>query len=126
MRRWSLRVLAVAWVLWWATWGLWPAPSDAKHKVLVGKGVWYSANGQYGACGVKLTGHYVAHRTLPCGTSIRIKKAGTTWKQGTWGVVKDRGPWDDYDRIVDMSPSTFKQLAPLSVGVIKVRVRVNH
>jgi rare lipoprotein A len=35
--------------------------------------------------------------------------------------VEDRGPYQN-NRIIDLSESTFSQLAPPSVGVIEVRI----
>ncbi|PWD98339.1 septal ring lytic transglycosylase RlpA family protein [Marinilabilia rubra] len=60
-----------------------------------------------------------AHRTLPFGTFLKVENI----ENGNTVVVKvnDRGPYAD-DRILDLSRAAFKQIAPLSVGVIEVRI----
>lgn len=54
-----------------------------------------------------------AHLTLPKGTSVTVSYRGRT----TECVVDDRGPYVS-GRIIDLQPSQFDDLAPLSSGVI--------
>ena len=65
----------------------------------------------------------VAHKTLPLGTLVRV----TNLQNGRAVVarVNDRGPYVP-NRIVDLSPAAFAQIADLSRGVIRVNVRTVH
>lgn len=60
-----------------------------------------------------------AHRTLKFGTIVTIRNPanGKTVKC----VVRDRGPFVS-GRVIDLSKTTFNQLAPLSRGVINVEL----
>lgn len=60
-----------------------------------------------------------AHKTLPFGTVVRITNlnSGAT----TTCTIRDRGPFAA-GRIIDMSLDTFARIAPLSQGVIPVRI----
>lgn len=79
-----------------------------------GRASWYT--GRIGACGVPLTGMYVASRTLPCGTHLRVSYGG----RSVIVTVLDRGPIST-TRDLDLSRYAFETLAPLSKGVIWVR-----
>lgn len=62
-----------------------------------------------------------AHRTLPFGTLVRV-----TTVSGSRSVVvriNDRGPFVR-GRVIDLSPAAFSQLAPLSCGLVRVRLEV--
>ena len=74
-----------------------------------GKGTWYGAPSMT-----------AAHPTLPFGTVVRV----TNLENGraVTVTIRDRGPWGD-GRIIDLSKDAFAQLAPLSEGVIPVRIR---
>ena len=74
-----------------------------------GKGTWYGAPSMT-----------AAHPTLPFGTVVRV----TNLENGRTVTVtiQDRGPWGE-GRIIDLSKDAFAQLAPLSEGVIPVRIR---
>ena len=74
-----------------------------------GDATWYGAPGMT-----------AAHPTLPFGTVVRV----TNLENGRTVTVtiRDRGPWGD-GRIIDLSDDAFAQLAPLSDGVIPVRIR---
>jgi rare lipoprotein A len=63
-----------------------------------------------------------AHRTLPKGTWVRV----THRRTGRSVVVKinDRGPWDDYRRIIDLSKYAATQLGILREGVAPVTLEV--
>lgn len=79
-----------------------PAPSNSQS----GGGTWYSFRS--GTC---------AHKTLPFGTVVHI--TDTANGHTATCVVADRGPYAA-GRILDMDPSVFQQLAPLSSGVIPI------
>ena len=74
-----------------------------------GKGTWYGAPSMT-----------AAHPTLTFGTVVRV----TNLENGrsVTVTIRDRGPWGD-GRIIDLSKDAFAQLAPLSEGVIPVRIR---
>jgi uncharacterized protein YabE (DUF348 family) len=61
-----------------------------------------------------------AHKTLPFGTVVRVENVAN----GRWVNVRirDRGPFVA-GRIIDLSDDAFARLAPLSKGVISVRIR---
>ena len=65
----------------------------------------------------------VAHKTLPLGTVVQV----TNLENGksVTARVNDRGPYVP-NRIVDLSPAAFAQIADLSRGVIRVNVRTVH
>ena len=58
---------------------------------------------------------WTAHKTLPCGTLVRVSYEGNTTIVPVW----DRGPYH-IKRDLDLSLAAFKQLAPSHLGVIKV------
>ena len=60
-----------------------------------------------------------AHKTLPFGTVVRI--INTNSGASTTCTIRDRGPFAS-GRIIDMSLDTFARIAPLSQGVIPVRI----
>ena len=89
-----------------------------------GQATWYDGNGQSGACGKPLVGLYAASRTLPCGSLVSVRHGG----RYVLVHILDRGPYGSSSRIIDLSPSAFRQLAPLGAGVIDVhavRLRVS-
>lgn len=86
------------------------------HKAIeseTGDATWYDADGATGACGERLHGMYVAHRTWPCGSLVSVRSGGDY----VFVHVMDRGPYGD-GRIVDLSKKAFRKLAPPSKGVI--------
>lgn len=64
-------------------------------------------------------GMTAAHRTLPFGTVVRVENL----ENGKWVnvTIRDRGPFVD-GRVIDLSDESFRRLAPLSSGVIRVRI----
>lgn len=60
-----------------------------------------------------------AHPSLPFGTKLKVENLDN----GKTVVVRvnDRGPYGD-NRILDLSRTAFKQLAPLSEGLIEVKI----
>jgi rare lipoprotein A len=65
-----------------------------------------------------LTGNYAAHRTLPCGTRVRVSRDGTTITV----VIKDRGPYVS-GRGLDLSKAAFSELESPRSGVVWVKYR---
>lgn len=61
-----------------------------------------------------------AHRWLPFGTVVRVENLANGRTINV--VIRDRGPYID-GRIIDLSDEAFARLAPLSTGVIRVRIR---
>jgi rare lipoprotein A len=63
-----------------------------------------------------------AHRTLPKGTWVRV----THRRTGRSVIVKinDRGPWDHYARIIDLSKFAAGKLGILREGVAPVTLEV--
>ena len=60
----------------------------------------------------------VAHRTLPCGTRLRLSYHGRT----TWTRVIDRGPYI-YGRSLDLHAPVARALGFSGVGRVKMEVR---
>lgn len=73
-----------------------------------GKATWFSAPG--------LT---AAHRTLPFGTVVRVTNLANGRRVDV--VIRDRGPQDPA-RVIDLSDIAFRELAPLWVGVLNVKI----
>jgi rare lipoprotein A len=63
----------------------------------------------------------VAHKTLPCGTIIRIEDTDTG--KTVDAEVTDRGPYVA-GRIVDLSHAAFTQLDPVGTGLLNVNVYI--
>lgn len=61
----------------------------------------------------------VAHKTLPCGTLLRVEDVATG--QSVTVPVTDRGPYIT-GRVVDLSWAAFKQLDGSGPGLLEVRV----
>lgn len=64
-----------------------------------------------------------AHRTLPLGTPVLV----TNLSNGRSVLVRvnDRGPFaDTANRIMDLSQSAFRAIAPLGAGVARIRIDV--
>ena len=60
-----------------------------------------------------------AHRTLPFGTMVTVRRADTG--ASTVCRVNDRGPFIS-GRVIDLSEESFSQLAPTSSGVVPVTI----
>lgn len=60
-----------------------------------------------------------AHKSLPFGTKVRV----THGEKSVVVRINDRGPYIK-GRVIDLTPSAFKQLAPLKRGVIPVKLHV--
>ena len=81
-----------------------PRPTDAQSGTAT-----YYEGGSAGGC---------AHRTLPFGTVVTVTAVSSG--RSITCTVDDRGPFGS--PIIDLSPSGFAGLAPLSAGVISVRI----
>ena len=81
--------------------------------------------GNLTACGQIFHTHVVqvAHKTLPCGTTLRIEVVSTG--RTVDAVVTDRGPYIP-GRIVDLSWGAFEQLDPTGPGLLPVNIYVVH
>jgi len=86
---------------------------DQAAGVLRGKASWFSAS--HGYCTKHMSGYYAASRTLPCGTRISVSSGG----RSVVVTIQDRGPYVS-GRILDLSKTAFRKLAPLGSGVITV------
>ena len=80
----------------------------APRNAQTGTATWYEG-GTASGC---------AHLTLPKGTVVTVT-AISSGRQVTC-TVDDRGPFGSH--IIDLSPSGFQALAPLSTGVVSVRI----
>ena len=69
----------------------------------------------YGTSGLS-----AASPDLPMGTVVRVTNAVTG--QSINVVIRDRGPYAGGDRIIDLSPTAFAQIAPLGAGVVPVKL----
>lgn len=65
------------------------------------------------------SGYTAAHKTLPFGTHVTVTNLDTG--HSIVVVIDDRGPYGE-GRIIDLSPEAFSALAPLSQGVLNVRI----
>jgi rare lipoprotein A len=63
----------------------------------------------------------VAHKSLPCGTTLRIEDTDTG--RSVIATVTDRGPYIP-GRIVDLSWGAFEQLDPTGPGLLNVKVYI--
>ena len=61
----------------------------------------------------------IAHKSLPCGTAVRVQDTDTGLSVDA--VVTDRGPYVT-GRVVDLSWGAFKQLHPAGPGLLHVNV----
>lgn len=110
-------VLWLAILAGWLALFMWlvPRPSWAGEH---GIASWYS----YGptACGSKVGPMTAAHRSLPCGTHVRV-----TTQAGRSVVVRinDRGPFKR-GRIIDVSPDAASALGIVHTGLAAVDLEV--
>ena len=59
-----------------------------------------------------------AHNSYPFGTKLKVSYQG----KSVVVTVTDRGGFNKLGRVIDLSEGAFKKLAPLSKGVIKVKI----
>jgi rare lipoprotein A (peptidoglycan hydrolase) len=104
-----------------------PAPTDARNPGLFETGIastYGEGDGFEGnrtACGqiFHTSSIQIAHKTLPCGTLVRVEDANTG--RSIVAPVTDRGPYVP-GRVVDLSWAAFKQLDPDGPGLLHVNV----
>ncbi|MFN2388243.1 MAG: septal ring lytic transglycosylase RlpA family protein [Actinomycetota bacterium] len=100
----------------------------AHHRVLRGGAHYYSdaLSGSPMACG----GTYrpwkmvAAHRTLPCGTRLRVKNRANG--RVVTVTVRDRGPFGDDAYILDVSRRAAKRLRFYDAGSARIRAAILH
>lgn len=69
-----------------------------------------------------------AHKFFPFGTVLKVTNISNN--KSVIVTITDRGPFPTkkdfgtYIRVLDLSEGAFKQLAPLSVGVIKIKFEI--
>jgi rare lipoprotein A (peptidoglycan hydrolase) len=100
-----------------------PYSQDKRHWHET-KASWYDYTPKYcydkeGRHRVPRLQEWTAHKTLPCGTNVRIARGSRRLTLQIW----DRGPYVR-GRNLDLSKAAFKKLDHLSKGVIKVDWRV--
>jgi rare lipoprotein A len=98
----------------------------AGPRVVKGKAHYYSdeLSGNGMACGgtYRPSKMVAAHRTLPCGTVLRVKNRanGKVVKV----KVKDRGPYGDKKTVLDLSKRAARKLGYIDEGSARVRAVV--
>lgn len=108
--------------------GVMVSSSWADHRSFEGEAAYYSNyyEGRTMACGGKYQSWKMvaAHRTLPCGTRLRVKnKANGEVVRVT---VKDRGPYGDENRVLDLSRRAARKLGYINAGIARVRAVILH
>lgn len=89
-----------------------PVSNGGGRFIQSGTATYYRSHAGAGAC---------AHLTLPMGTIVRIVASNGRSAQCRVG---DRGPQAWTGHIIDLNPDVFQALAPLSTGVISVKLYV--
>lgn len=89
-----------------------PAPSGATRNSQTGGVSYYTERGTI-AFPKYRSSHGCAHRTAKAGTVLVLTYKG----RRTTCVVDDRGPFVS-GRVVDLQPTQFKALGPISAGVL--------
>ncbi len=86
---------------------------------------WYGGKfqGRTTACGIKFDTYklYAAHKTLPCGTIVKVKNLKNN-KEVNVKIV-DRGPFKR-GRIIDLSYKSAKEIGIISDGTAPVEIEV--
>jgi rare lipoprotein A (peptidoglycan hydrolase) len=100
-----------------------PAPPVYESGVASTYGEGDGFEGNLTACGQVFHTRVVqvAHKSLPCGTNLRIEDTETG--RSVEAVVTDRGPYVP-GRIVDLSWGAFEQLDPTGPGLLRVNIYV--
>ncbi|MEZ5381558.1 MAG: septal ring lytic transglycosylase RlpA family protein [Microthrixaceae bacterium] len=106
------RTLGGAAVLALAATGCVSAPSTTRYQS--GAASYYNAAGGPVAFPRVRTSRGCAHRTAAPGTTLHIRRGN----RATTCVVNDRGPYIS-GRIVDLQPNQFRDLGPISAGVLR-------
>lgn len=113
------RLVAGAAVLLLAAAGCVAAPSSSTTRYQSGAASYYNVGGGTVAFPRVRTSNGCAHRTAAPGTVLHLRRGNNT----ATCVVNDRGPFIN-GRIVDLQAHQFRQLGPISAGVLRgVEVR---
>jgi rare lipoprotein A len=98
----------------------------AGSRVVKGKAHYYSdsLSGNGMACGgtYRPSKMVAAHRSLPCGTELRVKNRANG--KVVTVKVKDRGPYGDKKTVLDLSKRAARKLGYLDEGSARVRAVV--
>jgi len=98
-------------------------PKGKEKFIQRGYASWYGGKfqGKKTACGIIFDTYknYAAHKTLPCGTIVKVKNL----KNNKSVIVKivDRGPFKE-GRIIDLSYSSAKEIGIDGVGPVEIEV----
>jgi rare lipoprotein A len=65
-----------------------------------------------------------AHRTLPFGTWVEVRRVDAPQPEAVRVRIIDRGPFGRADRIIDLSKAAADKLDMLKSGVALVELRV--
>ena len=90
----------------------------------IGKAAWYGPNfhGRPTASGevFDMYSMTAAHRELPLGTLVRVTNLRN--RRSVVVRINDRGPFDPYGRIIDLSYEASRRLGMVKAGVVRVRL----
>lgn len=100
-----------------------PAESLLERGIASTYGTGDGFQGNRTACGQMFDTYVaqVAHKTLPCGTTVRVLDRDTG--KSVTAKVTDRGPYIA-GRVVDLSWAAFRELDPTGPGLLNVEVYV--
>lgn len=94
----------------------------------VGKAAWYGLNfhGRPTASGepFDMFSMTAAHRELPLGSLVRVTNLRN--QRSVVVRINDRGPFDPYGRIIDLSYEASRRLGMVEAGVVRVRLEPLH
>jgi rare lipoprotein A len=94
-----------------------------RAEVQVGYATWYG-KGRRTADGERFdpTQMTAAHRTLPFGTWVEVKRLDTG--QSVRVRINDRGPFGHDDRIIDLARAAAAKIGLVKAGMTRVEVRI--
>lgn len=89
----------------------------------MGTASYYALDGNRTASGEIFKSHLLtaAHRTLPFGSVVEVQRCDKS--KAVQVRINDRGPFHK-NRIIDLSPAAFKQIAKLNEGTTCVHIHV--
>lgn len=90
---------------------------QVKNGAVVEKGIasWYGYNTGAPACGIPMGDRTAAHKTLPCGSKVRV----TRGEKSIVVTIVDRGPFVA-GRIIDLSPPAARALGISGIAPVTV------
>ena len=95
-----------------------------QNEPIFGQAAWYGSDfqGRPTASGEVFNMHKLtaASRDLPLGSFIRVVNLSN--RRSVVVRINDRGPWNDPDRIIDLSYAASRQLDMVAQGVTEVRL----